>query len=233
MDQKYSREAMRAFGVLLAVYVFICLGLLALHHMGICRFAVNLTSVDNVIFSLPMMALYLMIFLAASAGYARGKYMLEELPLNMRLKQELHLRSMNSASIKTKIRAGSQVKLEDRFLDVLNNMVSSRISILAVVDDKNEVQGVITATDLLLYIQKSLKNPGSNGTKSLHEAQVVDLQPNEPIVIETNDQLQTVTQKMIQHQYTKLIVTNNGKFSGTVDVLDIMAELLEAQPIRK
>jgi len=229
VDRKYSPEAVRAFEVLLVVYLIICSGLLGLHHFGICKFAVNMASIDNIIFSLPMMALYLLIFLAATAGYARGKYMLEELPLSMRLKQELHLRTMGSASIKTKIRAGSQITSADSFADALNNMVSSRISILAVVDEQNEVQGVITPTDLLLYVQKLMKN--NEDIKSLHEARVSDLQPSEPTLIEASDQLQSVTEKMIQHQYTKLIVIDNGKFSGTVDALDILAELLDNQTV--
>ena len=232
MEQKYSQEAVRAFWILLAIYFIISGGLVVLNCMGICKFAVSMTSLDNIIFSLPMIALYLLVFLAATAGYARGKYMLEELPLNMRLKQELHLRTMAGAGIKTKIRAGSQITFEDSFADVLNNMVSSRISILAVVDEKNEVKGVVTPTDLLLYVQKTLKDNGANDIKSLHEAKVRDLQPSEPVLIETSDQLQSVTEKMIQHQYTKLIVTDNGQFSGTVDALDILAELLEAETSR-
>lgn len=117
--------------------------------------------------------------------------------------------------------------MEDSFADALNYMVSSRISILAVVDENKEVQGVITATDLLLYVQKTLKS--HDGINILHQAKVSDLQPSETTIIEANDQLQSVTEKMIRHQYTKLIVTDNGKFSGTVDALDILAELLDNQ----
>lgn len=230
MDQKYSKDAGWVFIVLLGIYFFICGGLVYLHNRGICEFAVNMNSIDNIIFSLPMVALYLLVFLAGTAGFARGKYMLEKLPLNMRLKQELQVRTMDRANIKTKIRAGSQVKPGDSFSDVLNNLVASRLSILAVIDEKNEVTGVLTANDLLLYIQKRLKNNECNQLLSLQDVKVSDLKPSEPRLVVSSERLQSVIETMIQHQHTKLIVTDQGKFSGTVDALDILAELMEEQP---
>lgn len=230
MDQKYSKDAGLAFILLLMIYLIICGVLVALHYMGICNFAISMLSFDNIIFSLPMVALYLLVFLAATAGFARGKYMLEKLPLNMRLKQELQVRTMDRANIKTKIRAGSQVKPGDSFFDVLNNLVASRLSILAVIDEKNQVIGVLTATDLLLYIQNILKSDEGNQLLSLHNVKVSDLKPSEPKLVAANERLQSVIENMIQYQHTKLIVTDQGKFSGTVDALDILAELLENQP---
>lgn len=230
MDQKYSKDAGLAFILLLVIYFIICGGLVALHYMGICNFAVNMLSFDNIIFSLPMVALYLLVFLAGTAGYARGKYMLEKLPLNMRLQQELQMRTMDRAGIKTKIRAGSQVKPEDSFYDVLNNLVASRLSIVAVMDEKNEVTGVLTVTDLLLYIQNILKNDERSQLLSLHNVKVSDLKLSEPRLVAANERLQSVIETMIQHQHTKLIVTDQGKFSGTVDALDILAELMDNRP---
>ena len=229
MDQKYSREAGVAFILLLVTYTIICGGLVALHNWEICNFAVDMNSFDSLMFSLPMVALYLLVFLAGTAGFARGKYMLEKLPLNMRLKQELQARTMDRANIKTKIRAGSQIKPEDSFSDALNNLVASRLSILAVINEKKEVTGVLTATDLLLHIQKILKNDEGNQLPSLHDVKVSDLKPSEPKLVATNERLQSVIESMIQHQHTKLIVTDQGKFSGTVDALDILAELVENQ----
>ena len=229
MDRKYSKDAGLAFILLLGIYIILCGVLVALHYMGICDFTVNMNGIDNIIFSLPMVALYLLVFLAGTAGYARGKYMLEKLPLNMRLKQELQVRTMDRANIKAKIRAGSQVKPGDSFSDALNNLVASRLSILAVIDEKDEVTGVLTTTDLLLYIQNILKKDECNQLLSLHNVKVSDLKPSEPKVVAANERLQSVIETMIQRQHTKLIVTDEGKFSGTVDALDILAELMEDQ----
>lgn len=229
MDYKFSKDAVKNFILLLVIYLIICVMLVALHNWGICNFTIEMNSLDNIIFSLPMVALYLLVFLAATAGFARGKYMLEKLPLNMRLQQELKTRTMERANIKAKIRSGSQVKLKDSFSDALNNLVASRLSILAVIDNKNEVTGVLTSTDLLLYIQEKLKDNEENQLLDLHNVKVSDLKLSEPKAVEVHEQLQSVIETMIQHQHPKLIVTDKGKFSGTVDSLDILAELIEEQ----
>lgn len=226
LDKQASKDSMKTFCTLLITYFIISGGLLGLHYLGICNFQVELTTVENIIFSLPMFALYLLVFLAATAGYARGKYMLEKLPLSTRLKQELDTRSMAAASIRTKVRAGSQITAQHTFFDVVNSMVSSRISILAVVDDQDNIQGVITATDLLLFLQKTLKDCGEN-LYGLRDATVNDLHPSVPVSVSVDDKLQSVTESMIRNQFSKLIVADGGKFSGTVDALDVLAELLD------
>lgn len=227
-----SKDSLNTFFILLLVYFLIAAVLLGLSSLGICKFQSDLTSIENLIFSLPMVALYLLVFLAATAGYAQGKEMLEKLPLSARLENELNARRMESAGIKTKIRAGSQANKDDSFLDVVNNMVSSRIPLLAVVDKDNDkdngISGVITATDLLLHIQKILKDENAK-LENLKDSKAEDIIGSKDLVsVKVSDNLQAVTEAMIKNQYSKIFVTeDSNKISGTIDALDVLAELLD------
>jgi len=227
MIELYSREARSAFITLLATSLVVAGGLVALSHYGLCKFSTDLTTIDGVIFSLPLMTIYIVVFITALAGYARGKYMVDQLPLSQRLHQELEKCSMESANIKSKIRSGAQVTEENTFLDVLQNLISSRISILAVVDKEGKVKGVMTYSNLLVKLQEMIKGDSSS-LKALADMKISELYSRNPVTAENDEDLQSVIGKMVKNQFTKLIVADkDGKFSGTVDVMDMITVIYD------
>lgn len=226
MQQLYSRDAYRAFFILLITTFLVGLGLVLLRNLEICTFSRDMTTLDGMIFSLPLIAIYIVVFLAATAGYARAKYMIDELPLTQRLNQQLKNKSMEKASIKAKIRAGVQVTEESTLSDALNNLISSRISILAVVDRDNHILGVVTSQDILLKLQEIFKTESE--LSRFGQQKIGPFLTRTPVTADCGEDLQSVVNKMIKHQFTKLVVADSeGKFCGTVDSMDLMAEIFD------
>lgn len=227
MLDAYSKDAYKAFFILLSTTYAVGLGLVGLRTLGICSFSREMTTLDGFIFSLPLTSIYIVIFLAAAAGYARAKNMVGELPFTKRFNQELKSKSMEKASIKTKIRAGSQITEDNTLAEAIHNLVSSRISILGVVDKDGKVKGVVTSQDILLMIQEVMKNQNMT-CRSLGEIRIADFKPRQPMTADADEDLLSVMNKMLGNQYTKLIVSGReGRFCGTVDVMDLVAEIFD------
>ena len=233
MKDYYSKQAICAFLTLVAVYILMVGILWFLKWMDVITWSTTLG--DDVLpltASLPFVALYLVVLLAATAGYARGAIVAQSLPFNQVLKAELQKKKMNRASIKTKTRSGGQVTKETPFVTALTNLTSSRLPILAVVDPTSrQVTGVITSDDILRKFQEEIAKPD---TGSLHDrltAQTVDaLRPRKPVVAAADDDLERVVVTMIREQFTKLIVVTtkeSNEFAGTIDVLDLVGEIVE------
>jgi len=67
-----------------------------------------------------------------------------------------------------------------------------------------------------------------NLQKRLEECKVRDLNPQSPTVVSSSENLHTVIHKMIEKQFTKLIVVgSDNSFTGTVDALDLIGEIYE------
>lgn len=235
MDKEYSKQAIQAFLVLLVTYVVMLLLLTFLQQWGLIKFKPELNGdLLPLIASLPFAALYLLVLVAATAGYARGAIMAKALPLNQVLKTELQGMKMEGAAIKTRIRSGGQVKVDTPLFSALNNMISSRVPILAVLDNDNKVSGVITSHDIMRILQEQVeKNEPTTLHDRLKNMKVQDLQPTTPVVATVDENLQDVIGNMIRNQFTKLIVVKDRQsniFSGTVDVMDLVGEVFDSKP---
>ncbi len=255
MKWEYSKQAIGAFFILLFAYFLLvgCLWLLQINQLITFQTEIK-SDILPLMASIPFVALYLLVLIAATAGYARGAIMAKELPFKTILKQELKDKKMSSATIRTKTRSSAKIYEDTPFMWALNDIISARISILPVIDkEKNEVKGVLTSTDFLQKLQEELKilqeensAPGDrtadvaaltdgnyrlivkNLQKRLEECKVCNLNPQKPTVVSSNENLHAVMQKMIEKQFTKLIVVNNdNSFAGTVDALDLISEIYE------
>ncbi len=234
MEKQYSRQALTAFIVLLITYGLIVGMLTLLQNGGILKFSTE-TKGDllPLMASLPFVALYLLVLIAATAGFARGAIMARTLPFNQILKSELQQRKMEGAAIKTKIRSGEQVTKDTPYLRALNNVISSRVPILAVIGNDKKVAGVITNDDIIRKLQEEIdKNDPTTLDERLKKLAVKDLHPRDPVVATINENLQEVLGSMIRHQFTKLIVVDerSNSFAGTVDALFLVGELFEGAP---
>ncbi len=255
MKWEYSKQAIGAFFILMFAYFLLvgCLWLLQINQLIYFQTEVK-GDILPLMASMPFVALYLLVLIAATAGYARGAIMAKELPFKTILKQELKDKKMSSATIKTKTRSSAKIYEDTPFMWALNDIISARISILPVIDkEKNEVKGVLTSADFLKKLQEELKilqeeniAPGEktadpaaltdikyrqivkNLQKRLEECKVRDLNPQSPTVVNSSENLHAVMHKMIEKQFTKLIVVDkDNSFTGTVDALDLIGEIYE------
>lgn len=244
MKWEYSKQVIGAFFVLLFAYFLLvgCLWLLQINNL--INFQTEIAGdILPLMASAPFVALYLLVLIAATAGYARGAIMAKDLPFKTILENALKENNMSSATIKTRIRSGAMVYEDTPFSCALDDIISSRIPILPVADrDKNEVKGVITLSDLLKKLQEELRSlrdgdcgdsttgsrPVETLQKRLAECRVKDLHPQAPVVVKSNENLQAVLSRMIEKQHSKLIVLEpDNSFTGTVDSLDLIAEIYE------
>lgn len=236
MTDRYSRQTIGAFVLLAVAFVGMVFLLIFLHDRSVITFS---TKVDGdllkLLASLPFVAFYLVVFLAATAGYARSAIMMKTMPLTQMLHKELKKKTMESATIQTKIRSGGQVSPDTPFSRALSNIISSRLPILAVVDQENKVHGVITSHDILRVLQEEIDRkpePAIAALPPLNERladlTVENLQPRDPETVTADQNLQSIVDTMLKEQFTKLIVVGDKKsmkFKGTVDVLDLLGEM--------
>ncbi len=232
MDKHYSRQAIVAFLTLLATYALMVWMLTGLDSCGYVKFQTN-TGGDllPLMASLPFAALYLLVLLAATAGYARAAIVARSLPFNQILKSELEERKMDGASITTKIRSGGQVQPDTPFISAMNNITSSRVPILAVIGSDGKVTGVITDHDIMRTLQTEFEKPDpATLCQRLKDLRVKDMPPRKPVFAGINQSLQQVIQTMLRHQFTKLLVVDDKQpdtFLGTVDVMDLVGEFFD------
>lgn len=244
MKWEYSKQVIGAFFILLCAYFLLLGSLWLLQINNLINFQTEINGdILPLLASMPFVALYLLVLIAATAGYARGAIMAKDLPFKTILEHELKDIKMSSATIKTKIRNGAVVYEDTPFTWALDDIISSRISILPVVDrDNNEVKGVITCADLLKKLQVELRSlrerdPGDSKTygqaavslqKRLADCRIGDLRPQAPVIVKCDEDLQAVLSRMIKKQHTKLVVSEqDNTYTGTVDALDLIAEIYE------
>lgn len=231
---EYSKRVLGSFIVFLLAFVGMVFLLAYLHDRDYCKFTVptDLTKADifPLLTSLPFVAFYLVVLLAATAGYARSSAMAEKLPINKLFKAELQKRSMKSPSITSTIRSGIQTNLNENIIFALNNLISSRLPILAVVGEQNKVIGAVTGHDLSRKIIQEYENPnGEPFEERIKKVTVAQCDYKNFIYATINENLKDVTEKMVKHQLTKLIVVDGEgsmKFVGTIDMLDLVSEVI-------
>ncbi len=230
---QYSRQVFTAFGLLIVVYIVIFWMLWGLQRLEAITFTTEIKGdILPLLASLPFVAFYIVVFLAATAGFARGAIMAKELPFNKILQAELKTRTMERATIMTKIRSGATVTTDTSYSRALDTAISARLPILAVVGKDKKVEGVVTFHDIVKKMRDELgkeDSPEPLGER-LGKLRVEDLGPNSPVVVTDSDKLNIVLEKMIKNQFTRLIVVKDEEtkaYAGAVDVLDVASEILE------
>ena len=230
---QYSRQVFTAFGLLFVTYIITFWMLWGLQHLDGISFTTTITDdILPLITSLPFVAFYIIVFIAATAGFARGAVMAKELPFGKIMQAELKKRTMKQASIATKIRSGATVKMDTPFIRALDTVITARLPILAVVGDNQKVEGVITNHDIIERVQQEIERVDDTSSlgERLAKLKVRDLNPRQPDTVTNSTELSLVVDRMIKNQRTKLIVLKDDEskiYAGTVDVLDITGEIFE------
>ena len=229
---EYSKKTLISFVIFIAAFVGMVylLGEIGFKYEAPKPPDATKADLYPILTSLPFIAFYLVVLLAASAGYARSAIMADKLPISKLFKAELQNRSMQSPSVTTKVRSGMQARMEDNIIRTLANLISSRLPLIAVVDEQNKVIGAFNGHELaqllLAELDKNEEKPFEERVKIIS---VKDASPKMPVVATTKNNLKEVWDLMIKHQITKMIVVDNEtdmKFIGTVDMLDIIGEII-------
>ena len=233
---QYSKEAIGAFILLVVAYLVILDMLWIIEKSGVINFTTDINGdILKLTTSLPFVALYMLVFIGAAAGYARSAIVAKELPFNKFLNQELKKKKMSSATIMTKIRSGANIKKDTPYPQAVDRLIAARLPILAVVGEGNKVEGVITYYDIVKQLQSEMeKNPEAQvGTLSkLHVEDIKKEVSSMPVVVSESDNLKEVLDTMVKHKYNRLIVVNNkdeNVYSGVVDIFDVVSELLGSE----
>jgi CBS domain-containing protein len=228
---EYSKKTLLAFIAFLVGYGLLVGLLWMLAANGLFPLSESRANENTVtlLLSLPFVALYLVVLLGATAGYARSQIMADKLPLNKMLASELGKRTMNGASIRTTVRNAAKLSSDDTLPRAITTIVSSRLPILPVVDTNDRVIGVVSHSDLARRIQSELDadSPGDLDAR-LRAAKISTIMQSPPVVASSDETLSNVVERMLKEQFIRLVVVENEagmKLSGTIDMLDLVGEV--------
>jgi CBS domain-containing protein len=233
---QYSKEAIGAFVLLVLAYLVILVVLWLIEDSGVVHFTTDINGdVLKLITALPFVALYILVFIGATAGYARSAIVAKELPFNKYLNQELKKKKISSATIMTKIRSGASIKKDTPYPQVVDRLISARLPILAVVGEKNKVEGVITYYDIVKQLQSEMEQHPEAQISALSQIHVENIKKEVssiPVMVAESENLKDVLDTMVKHRYNRLIVVkdkDDNVYSGVVDIFDVISELLGSE----
>ncbi len=109
-----------------------------------------------------------------------------------------------------------QVKLNDDLTTVITEITGKRLGATAVVDDENNVIGIITDGDLRRMLVKF-----GNDISSLNAGKIMS--PN-PKTIQTGELAVNALRLIRQNNITQVIITKKMKYAGIVHLHDLMRE---------
>lgn len=108
----------------------------------------------------------------------------------------------------------SSVKLSDTITDAMIVMTDSGLGAVSVVDDDNNLKGIFTDGDL----RRNLKEKG----KAILQSKMSELQHKAPITINSDALLHDAVNLFKQHRIDGIIVTENNKPCGFLDIQDLV-----------
>lgn len=107
------------------------------------------------------------------------------------------------------------VTLKDSLKDVILEISSKRLGLTAVLNDQQEIKGVITDGDLRRMLSKNV---------SLEKITAQDIMSSNPKTIEPSMLAATALHFMEKNNITQLLVVNQGEYVGVVHLHDIIKE---------
>jgi len=234
MKRLYSTERLIAFLVLFIAYGVIYGLLWGIEYAKIVAFP-DVTGLEDIFVSPPFIALYVVILLGVTAGYAQSLFAARALGLIKAIRQQLRGMSMEDVNIMSKIRSDSVVTMDTPFLRTLEKVITARLPILPVKED-DKVSRVITIRDIMQELTNQINTVREESRTEelftrLNGLKVNNLNPRLLVTCREDDDLNSVIEKMMRNQFTRLVVMNkDGTASiGTIDLLDIMSEVLSEQ----
>jgi len=109
----------------------------------------------------------------------------------------------------------SSVTLNDTITDAMYIMTESGLGAVSVVDKYDNLKGIFTDGDLRRYLKET-------GKKDVLQSKMSDIKFKPPITINADALLYNVVNLFKQHQVDSIIVTENNKPIGFVDIQDLV-----------
>jgi len=109
----------------------------------------------------------------------------------------------------------SSVTLNDTITDAMYIMTESGLGAVSVVDKDDNLKGIFTDGDLRRYLKET-------GKKDVLQSKMSDIKFKPPITINADALLYNVVNLFKQHQVDSIIVTENNKPIGFVDIQDLV-----------
>lgn len=108
------------------------------------------------------------------------------------------------------------VKTNDKLDVIIYEISSKRLGVTAVVDNKNNIVGIITDGDLRRMLQ---------ATQNIQNITAADIMCQTPKIIQEDEMAIKALETMRQHNITSLLVVdNNNNYTGVVHLHDIIRE---------
>lgn len=108
----------------------------------------------------------------------------------------------------------ASVKISDTILEAVVEMTESGLGAVAVLDDKKKLKGIFTDGDL----RRQLKDGG----KGVMSKKLSELTFKEPLSISGEAILHEAAELFKKHKVDNLVVAENGKYEGMLDIQDLV-----------
>lgn len=228
---KFHRSQFGTLVVTMAAYLILAAGLLGLAQLGWITFdKTAIANLEDFLTSLPAIAFYLLVSLAALAGWARGVAMFSELGLGASIKSFMSKKKLSSATVQSQLRGGAYATVapDTTLKDALHDILTARLDILPMVAD-GKVTGVITMHDLAKKLDEEMRAPQATRWAEVGTLKMSALKPQGPVTsVKPDDTLTVVLQKMVSERRTKVVVADSaGALVGTLELFDLVAEMLK------
>lgn len=132
------------------------------------------------------------------------------------------VREMMSSSVVT-------LKPSMDMADAIRVLLKNKVSGATVVDDENQVVGILSEKDCLRIFVSGAYN-------SLPDARVADYMSKEVIVVDPDDDLFSVAELYLKHHFRRIPVVEEGKLIGQItrrEILEGSRKIWEASPVKK
>jgi arabinose-5-phosphate isomerase len=107
------------------------------------------------------------------------------------------------------------VNTESRLKDVIIEITKKRLGVTVVLDDNQNLAGIITDGDLRRMLEKDLYHA---------EVKAKEIMSTNPKTIESNELAVTALDIMRKKNITQLVVTKNDKYAGIIHLHDLIRE---------
>jgi arabinose-5-phosphate isomerase len=107
------------------------------------------------------------------------------------------------------------VKTGSKLKDVIIEITKKRLGVAVVLDDNNNIAGVITDGDLRRMLEKNLYHA---------EVKAKDIMTLQPKTIDSNELAVNALDMMRQNNITQLVVTSNKAYQGIIHLHDLIRE---------
>ena len=135
------------------------------------------------------------------------------------------VKEVMSCSVKT-------VRPDTRMFDVVSHMCLHRYSGLPVVDDENQLLGIVAEKDVLHYLFPTLEDLMSNIAtinmdemmgkyKDIVQLKVAELMQSKVITVDPDMHILKATSVIVKHRFRRIPVAQEGKLVGIMSLGDV------------